>query len=91
MNVYLLGGYIFILGIVITVAVYFIYRKFTAGKIVCFFFTKDRTLYRKAIAPGNLNELEFDNHTYVYDEKNIFYTPGGLLKEPKPALIFHID
>jgi hypothetical protein len=91
MNIVVLSGYLVLLGIALTVGAYLLYRRWAAGRIVVYIFTKERTFYKRAVIPGSLNELSIDGSTYVYDEKSVFYTPGFLLKEAKPALIFHKD
>ena len=67
---------------------WFFYRRWTSGKIICFIFNKERHIYRIPLKPDSQDMLTYKNRKYFYNESAVLYTPGFLLKEPTPALLF---
>lgn len=70
------------------IGLYLAYRSYSSKRIICYFFNRQRRLYQKKVKPGDDDLLHVGGKTYHYNEKNIFYTNGFLLKEPAPALLF---
>ena len=79
------------IGMIMAGIIYISYRKYTKGKIIVYIFTKDRTLFKKAVKPGSLREIQVADRTYVYNEECVIYTTHFMLKEIKPALLYHED
>jgi len=67
---------------------YYGYRRFVRGKIILYIYNKNRIVYRKAVRPDSLGMLNVNGHSYYYKETEVLTTPGFLLKEPTPALVF---
>ena len=89
----LIYGYtfLFLAGIGVLFLVYLVYRRWTKGKIICYFYTPDRSLFRKSIRPDpDLHILEHSKRAYIYRQDRVLMTPGFLLKEPTPALFFDL-
>ncbi len=89
----LIYGYTLILlaGLGMAFLTYLAYRRFTKGKIICYFYTKNRWIYRKPIRPDPQNILHHKGRAYVYREELVIMTPGFLLREPTPSLVFEED
>ena len=88
MDAILIGGYFLLFGLIIAFVLYYFYRKYTRGKIIVHIFSKDRTMQRYAVRPGELNELQVGDMAFTYDETAVVYSPGFLLQEEKPTLMF---
>ena len=83
--IYFIYAWLFVGGL------YFWYRHYASSRIICFIFNDQRRLYRKAVKPDKFGALHINGKAYHYKEEFIFYTPGMLLREPSPALVFHED
>ena len=86
----LIYGYtlLFLAGIGVLFLAYLFYRRWTKGKIICYFYTKDRGIYRRSIRPDDLGTLKHKGRAYVFKQDKVLMTKGFLLREPTPALFF---